>query len=102
MFDRVFQDYSAAMQKARDMYYQASHGLAAQIASSGDLKALMVETVELNRSLAQLQKTERVLTISFGVVTAVGAIAGAVTVPGTASLEAAYAAAKTLQQAIGG
>jgi hypothetical protein len=100
-FDQLFRDYSLAMQKSRDMYYQASHGLAQQLTSSTDLKALAAETAELNRSLANLQKTERVLTISLNVVTMVGAIAGVITAPGTASVEAAYTAAKTVKQAIG-
>ena len=102
VFDQVFRDYSLAMQKARDMYYQTSHGLAQQIVGAADLKELLAQTAELNRSLAGLQKTERVLTISFSVVTAVSAIAGAVTAPSPATLEAAYAAAKSVKQAISG
>ena len=43
VFDQAFQDYGLAMQKARDMYYQASHSLAQQIAA--------MEGVEGNRSL---------------------------------------------------
>lgn len=101
-FDQLFRDYSLAMQKARDMYYQASHGLAQQITSSADLKALAAETAELNRSLANLQKTQHVLTISLNIVTLVGAVAGVITAPGAASVEAAYSAAKTVKQVISG
>lgn len=102
MFDAVYRDYSLAMQRARDMYYQASHGLVQQITSSADLKGLTAETAALNRSLARLEKTERVLTISLGVVTMVGAIAGVITAPGAGSVEEAYAAGKAIKQAISG
>lgn len=101
-FDKVFQDYSTAMQKARDMYYQASHGLAQDIASAADLKELVAQTAALHRSLARLEKTEHVLTISFSVVTAVAAFAGAVITPSAVTVAAAYAAAKSLKQTIGG
>jgi hypothetical protein len=101
-FDQLFRDYSLAMQKSRDMYYQASHGLVQQITSSTDLKSLAAETAELNRSLATLQKTQHVLTISLNVVALVGAVAGVITAPGAASVEAAYSAAKTVKQVISG
>lgn len=99
-FDRAFQDYGLAMQKARDMYYQASHGLAQQIIHSSDLKTLTVETTALKASLANLQRTEHVLTVSFGVVTVVAAIATAVITPSSTTLQGALAAANTLKQAI--
>jgi ribosomal protein L16 Arg81 hydroxylase len=67
-FDQSFQDYNTAMQKARDMYYQASHGLAEQILHAPALKTLTDQTAALNHTLAQLQKTEHVLAISFGAV----------------------------------
>lgn len=102
VFDQVYRDYTLAMQKARDIYYQASHSLAHEIVSSVDLKALAAETAALNRALATLQKTERVLTISLGVVTMVGAIAGVVAAPGVGSVEEAYAAGKAIKQAISG
>ena len=54
VFDRAFQDYGLAMQKARDMYYQASHGLAQQLISAGDLRTLASETAALKASLASL------------------------------------------------
>lgn len=100
VFDQAFQDYGLAMQKARDMYYQASHGLARQITSSADLKTLTDQTAELKRSLANLQKVEHVLTISFGVVTLVAAVATAVITPSSAALQQALGAATTLKQAI--
>jgi hypothetical protein len=102
VFDQAFQDYGLAMQKARDLYYQASHGLAQQITSSADLKTLTEHTAELKKSLANLQKVEHVLTISFGVVTLVGAVATAVITPSSAALQQALGAATTLKQAITG
>jgi len=102
VFDQAFQDYGLAMQKARDLYYQASHGLAQQITSSADLKTLTEQTAELKKSLANLQKVEHVLTISFGVVTLVGAVATAVITPSSAALQQALGAATTLKQAITG
>jgi hypothetical protein len=101
-FDQVFQDYTLAMQKARDMYYEASHGLVQQLLQSAELKALTGETAELNRSLARLQKTEQVLTISFSMVTLVAALATAVMTPGSETLRGAYEAAKTVKDAITG
>jgi hypothetical protein len=99
-FDQVYSDYALAMQKARDMYYQASSGLVQQITSSADLKALLAETAELNSAVATLQKAAKVMTISLNAVTLVGAITGVIVAPGAASLEAAYAAAKTIKQSI--
>jgi len=100
VFDQVFGDYGVAMQKARDLYYQASHTLAQQIAQSRDVKTLIARTQSLNQSLARLQKTEHVLTISFGVVALVAAITTAVITPGSATLEGAFTAARTLEGAI--
>lgn len=100
IFDRAFQDYGLAMQKARDMYYQASHGLAQQILHSADLKTLTSETAALKSSLTNLQRTEHVLSISFGVVTVVAAVATAVITPNSLTLQGALAAATTLKQAI--
>lgn len=101
VFDQAFQDYGLAMQKARDMYYQASHGLAKQITSSADLKTLTDHAAELKKALAHLTKVEHVLSISFGVVILVAAVATAVTAPSPAALREALAAAATLKQAIG-
>jgi hypothetical protein len=100
VFDRAFQDYGLAMQKARDMYYQASHGLAQQLISSGDLRTLAAETAALKASLASLQRTEHVLSISLGVVTVVGAVATAVVTPSAATLQGALSEATKLKQAI--
>ena len=102
VFDQAFQDYGIAMQKARDMYYQSSHGLAQQIIHSSDLKLLAEQTTELKRSLANLQKAEHVLSITFGVVTLVGAIATAVNTPGSATLREALTVATGLKQTITG
>jgi hypothetical protein len=102
VFDRAFQDYGLAMQKARDMYYQASHGLAQQIMQSADLKRLSDQTAALKQALEHLKTTEHVLSISFGVVTLVAAVATAVTMPGSESLEAALSAVGTLSKAISG
>jgi hypothetical protein len=102
VFDRAFQDYGLAMQKARDMYYQASHGLAQKLISSADLRTLASETAALKASLASLQRTEHVLSISFGVVTVVGAVATAVITPSAVTLQGALSAASTLKQAIAG
>jgi hypothetical protein len=101
VFDQAFQDYGLAMQKARDLYYQTSHGLARQITSSAELKTLTRETTELKKALASLTKVEHVLSISFGVVTLVAAVATTVTAPSSAALQEALAAARTLKQAIG-
>src|SRR3954468_22484302 len=60
VFDQAFQDYGLAMQRARDMYYQASHSLAQQIIHAADLKALTDQTLELKAALARLIKTEHV------------------------------------------
>jgi O6-methylguanine-DNA--protein-cysteine methyltransferase len=92
-FDQAFGDYTTGTQRARDMYYQASHDLAQQIASSADLKRLTDETAALKSSLAKLQTTEHVLAISFGAVTTIAAIATAVTAP---SVDTIGAAAKTI------
>lgn len=102
VFDQVFQDYGLAMQKARDMYYQASHGLAQQIIHSADLKALSDQTAELKKALSHLQKAEHVLSISFGVVTLVASVAAAVTTPSSVTLQAALSSATTLKQTITG
>jgi hypothetical protein len=101
-FDKSFQDYSMAMQKARDMYYQASHDLAQQILHGAELKTLTDQTAALNQTLAKLQKTEHVLAISFGALSLVAAIAVAVTAPGTATLAGAYAAGTALKALITG
>ncbi len=101
-FDQAYQDYGLAMQKARDMYYQASHQLAQQIIPTADLKTLTAQTVALNQSLANLNKVEHVLSISFGVVTVVAAVATAVTAPSSASLAGAIGAGKGLALAITG
>ena len=102
VFDQIFGDYSIAMQKARDMYYQASHGLAQQIMHSADLKTLASETAELKKSLAHLQKAEHVLSISFGVVTVVAAVTTAVITPSSVTLQAALNGCLTLKQTITG
>ena len=99
-FNQAYQDYSTAMQRARDMYYQASHSLAQQIASSNDLKNLTKQTADLNKSLANLKSTEKALTISFGVVTAIAAVATAVTAPSAATLGAAATAIGSLANTI--
>jgi hypothetical protein len=101
-FDRVFQDYGIAMQKARDMYYQASHGLAQQIIHSTDLKTISDQTVELQKALSHLKTTEHVLSISFGVVTLVSSVATAVITPSPATLQAALSAAVALKGTIAG
>lgn len=101
-FDQAFGDYGMAMQKARDMYYQASHNLAATVAQSADCKTLAAQTQALSDSLARVQKIDHVLTISFGVVTLVSTIATAVGAPTQAALAGAATAAATLKSAIGG
>lgn len=100
-FDQAFGDYGVAMQKARDMYYQASHDLAATVAQSADCKALAAQTHALGEALAHVQKIDHVLTISFGVVTLVSTIATAVGAPTTGALEGAAKAAEALRSAIG-
>lgn len=102
VFDQAFQDYGLAMQKARDMYYQASHSLAQQIIQSADLKTLTGQTAELKAALARLTKTEHVLTISFGVVTVAATIATAVIAPSAPALQAAVTASMTLKTTITG
>jgi hypothetical protein len=101
-FDQAFGDYGVAMQKARDMYYQASHGLAQSVAQGADCKTLAAEAKTLGEALSHIQKVEHVLTISFGVVTLVASIATAVGTPGKATLEAALDAALTLKTAVTG
>jgi hypothetical protein len=101
-FDKSFQDYGMAMQKARDLYYQASHGLAQQVLHTAELKTLTDQTAAINQTLAKLQKTEHVLAISFGALSLVAAIATAVTAPGTETLEGAYNAVKSLMGLITG
>jgi hypothetical protein len=96
-FDQAFGDYGVAMQRARDMYYQASHNLAQQIAQSADIKALTAQTQALNQSIVHLQKIDHVLALSFGVVTLVAAITTAIVTPGTTTLEGAYNAATALK-----
>jgi hypothetical protein len=102
VFDQAFQDYGLAMQKARDMYYQASHSLAQQIIHAADLKTLTDQTTELKASLARLTRTEHILAISFGVVTLAATIATAVTAPGEAALRAAVTAGTALKTTITG
>jgi len=102
VFDQAFQDYGLAMQKARDMYYQASHGLAQQIVHSDGLKRLSDQTTELKNALSHLNKVEHVLSITFGVVTLVGAVATAVTLPSEATLHDALTKAVTLKTVITG
>jgi len=102
VFDQAFQDYGIAMQKARDMYYQASHGLTQQIIHSDGLKTLSGQTADLKKALAHLQTVEHVLSISFGVVTLVGAVATAVTLPSEATLHDALSKAITLKSVITG
>jgi hypothetical protein len=102
IFDQVFQDYGVAMQKARDMYYQASHTLAQEIIHGADLKTLIDQTAELKHALVNLQKAEHVLSISIGVVTLVATIATAVLTPTTAALQTAVSATTTLKQTITG
>ena len=101
-FDQAFQDYGLAMQKARDMYYQASHSLAQQVAASADLKTLIDQTTTLKNALERLQMTEHVLSISFGVVTVVAAVATAVLTPSAATIGAVASAAGTVGAAIAG
>jgi hypothetical protein len=100
VFDQAFENYSAAMQKARDMYYQASQGLAQQILHSADLKTLSGQTAELQKALASVQKAEHVLSISLGVVTLVGLVAAAVSTPTSDTLKAALNAATSLKTTI--
>ena len=102
LFDQAFQDYGLAMQKARDMYYQASHALTQQIIHSADLKTLTDETAALKQSLARLNRTEHVLSISFRVVTVIATVATAVTVPSSDALREALSAATALKSAISG
>ena len=97
VFDQVFQDYTAAMHKARDMYYQASHGLVQQLLHSADLKTLSAQTVELKKAIASLQKAEHVLAISLGVVTLVGLVGAAVLTPTSDTLKAALGAGMSLK-----
>lgn len=101
-FDQAFQDYGTSMQRARDMYYQASHGLAQQILHAADVKTLTDQTVALSRTLASLQKADHVLKISFAAVTLVAAIATAVVAPGVGTLEGAYAAGAALKTLVTG
>ncbi|HEY0189940.1 MAG TPA: hypothetical protein VGC42_02385 [Kofleriaceae bacterium] len=98
-FDQAFNDYSVAMQKARDLYYQASHNLAQQIAGDADIKKLTAETAALTKSVQHLQKIDHILTLSFGVVTLTAAIATAILTPGTATLEGAWTAFNTVKAA---
>ncbi|HET9621246.1 MAG TPA: hypothetical protein VFP84_07765 [Kofleriaceae bacterium] len=100
-FDQAFGDYGLAMQKARDMYYQASHDLAHSVAQGADCKALAAQTKALGESLGRLQKVEHVLAISFGVVTLVASIATAVGAPSEHTLAGAANAANSLKTAIG-
>jgi len=102
VFDQAFQDYGLAMQKARDMYYQASHSLAQQIIHSAGLKTLTGQTAELKAALSRLTRTEHILTISFGVVTLTATIATAVIAPSEPALQAAVTASMTLKTAITG
>jgi hypothetical protein len=102
VFDQAFQDYGLAMQKARDMYYQASHGLTQQIVHSDGLKTLSDRTTDLKNALSRLNKVEHVLSITFGVVTLVGAVATAVTLPSEATLHDALTKAVTLKTVITG
>jgi len=102
VFDQAYQDYGLAMQRARDMYYQASHSLAQQIIHAADLKTLTDQTAELKAALSRLTKTEHILTISFAVVTLAATIATAVTAPNPVTLQAAVAAGMTLKTAITG
>ena len=101
-FDQAFGDYGVAMQKARDMYYQASHNLAFSVAQSADCKTLAVQAKALGDALAHVQTLEHVLTISFGVVTLVALIATAVGSPSNAALEGAVNAAAALKTTITG
>ena len=101
-FDQAFQDYGVSMQKARDMYYQASHDLAQQVAASADLKTLADQTTQLKNAVASLQKTEHMLSISFGVVTLVAAVATAALAPSPATIGAAASAAGSLGTTIAG
>ena len=100
-FDQAFGDYGVAMQKARDMYYQASHNLASTVAGSADCKTLATQTQALSDALAHVQKVDHILTVTFGVVTLVSTIAAAVGAPTTAALEGAGNAALSLKSAIG-
>jgi len=99
-FDSAFNDYSVAMQKARDMYYQASHNLALQIAGSDDIKKLTAETESLTKAVQRLQKIDHILTLSFGVVTLVAAVTTAIVTPGTATLEGAWNAFTAVKSAL--
>jgi hypothetical protein len=101
-FDQAFADYTTAMQKARDMYYQAAHGLAQQILHVPEIKALTDQTAALNQTLASLQKADHILKISFAAVTLVAAIATAVVTPGAGTLAGAYAAGTALKTLIAG
>ncbi len=102
VFDQAYQDYGLAMQKARDMYYQASHNLAQQIIHAADLKTLADQTAELKSALSRLTRTEHVLAISFGVVTLAASIATAVTAPSETALRGAVSAGMALKTAITG
>ena len=101
-FDQAFGDYGTAMQKARDMYYQASHDLAQQILHGAELKTLTDQTAALNQTLASLQKAEHILKISFAAVTLVAAVATAVITPGAGTLAGAYAAGTAMKTLITG
>lgn len=101
-FDVAFSDYATAMQQARNMYYQASHNQAQQMASSIDIKKLTDETTSLKNSLAKLQKAELILTTSFEVIAVTAAIAAAVTSPNAATLGAVGVSIQALAETIGG
>lgn len=99
-FDSAFNDYSVAMQKARDMYYQASHNLALEIAGSAEIKKLTAETESLTKAVQRLQKIDHILSLSFGVVTLVAAVTTAIITPGTATLEGAWNAFTAVKSAL--
>ena len=101
-FDQAFQNYTLAMQKARDMYYQASSSLAQQILHATELKTLSNQTSELKAALSHLTRTEHVLAISLGVVTMVASVAVAVIGPSETSLRAAVTAGISLKTTITG
>jgi ureidoglycolate hydrolase len=99
-FDQAFQNYGLAMQKARDLYYQASHGLAEQLLHATEVKTLTDQTAALNQTLARLQKAGHVLEISFGALTFIAAVAAAVVAPGPATLLAVGTTGKALTSLI--
>lgn len=99
-FNQVYQDYMSIMQRARDMYYGASHQLAQSIATEADVAALSTATDDLKKTLTGLQTTEKAISIALKVLTVVGTVAAAVLDPTHVSVAAAAASIATAAQGI--